>query len=316
MKGIYGINLKQSRLFCGYGLALAFAFLLGGCSGGTAADVVVDTLDSGVIHISADESFKPVIDSQIGVFESQHPKAKIFVHYKPEAECIKDYYNDSIRMVITTRSYTDAERDRIEDSLRLVLRRIVLARDAIAVILHPTAKDSLMTMEEVREVLTGQTEKNLFPVFDGLAATGTYRFIADSVLKGDTLTPKVQAGKTSEQVIEFVSRTPGAAGFIGVSWIGNKDDLEQMSFLNKVKVARIESKDKPDSYIQPVQANIYYNRYPMIRNIVCVLKEKHRGGLGKGFMNFMAAEPGQLIFKRAYLMPAEMHFILREASVR
>jgi phosphate transport system substrate-binding protein len=289
--------------------------MLAGCSA-QEGKAVFDNKDSGTIHISVDESFKPVIDSQIGVYESQHPKAKIIVHYKPEAECIKDFLVDSIRMVITTRSYTVNEKERVEDSLKLVVQNVVLANDAIAVILHPSAKDSLLTMEEVKEVLAGTTDKDLFPVFDGLAATSTYRFITDSVLRGTPMSAKVQAGKTSEQVIEYVSRNPGAAGFIGVGWIGNKDDLSQISFNKKIKVARIESTNKKDAYIHPVQANIYYNRYPMIRNIVCVLKERHDKGLGKAFMSFMSGEAGQLIFRRAYLMPALMRFSVRTANAK
>ena len=53
-----------------------------------------DTLTTGTIHISVDETFAPIIDSQIKVFMSQHPDAKIIPHYKPEADCIKDLLND------------------------------------------------------------------------------------------------------------------------------------------------------------------------------------------------------------------------------
>ena len=31
-----------------------------------------------------------------------------------------------------------------------------------------------------------------------------------------------------------------AIGFVGVSWIGNKEDTAQLSFLKKVKIAAIE----------------------------------------------------------------------------
>src|SRR5690349_24704978 len=68
-----------------------------------------ETTTSGTIHISVDESFKPVIDSQIQVFESQNPNAHIIVHYKPEADCLRDLNVDSIRMVIVTRGLTEAE---------------------------------------------------------------------------------------------------------------------------------------------------------------------------------------------------------------
>ena len=64
-----------------------------------------DTPRRGMIRVSADESFKPVIDEQVKVYESNNPGTKIIVYYKPEAECFKDFGVDSIRMVIATRRY-------------------------------------------------------------------------------------------------------------------------------------------------------------------------------------------------------------------
>jgi phosphate transport system substrate-binding protein len=87
-----------------------------------------------------------------------------------------------------------------------------------------------------------------------------------------------------------------------------------MSFLKKVRMAYMESMDSLDSYLLPWQANIYYGRYPMIRDLVYILKEKNLG-LGKGFANFLSGEPGQLIFKRAYLLPAQMNFINRNVKL-
>ncbi len=49
----------------------------------------MDTRTSGTIHISSDESFKPVVDSQVKVFEALS-RMHIIVHYKPEADCFRD----------------------------------------------------------------------------------------------------------------------------------------------------------------------------------------------------------------------------------
>lgn len=77
-----------------------------------------DNKNKGSIHVSADESFKPIIDEQVMVYQSQHNKAKILVDYKPEAECLQDLLNDSVRMVIVTRSFTQEESEAIVDSLK------------------------------------------------------------------------------------------------------------------------------------------------------------------------------------------------------
>lgn len=289
--------------------------LFNSCGGSNAASKPLDTINSGVIHISADESFKPVIDSQVQVFESSYPDAKIIVHYKPEAECLKDFAVDSIRMVITTRSYTKNEEQFFTDSMKLEPSSLTVAYDAIAVIVHPQSTDTLFTMDEIKSLLLNQSAKKLLPVFDGIRATSTVRFIIDSVLKGQSLGTHVTAAQSSEEVINYVSNTKNAVGFIGVNWIGNKDDSTQLTYLKKVKVAQIESTGEPGTYVSPAQYNIYYRRYPMVRNLVYVVKEKH-DGLGHGFSYFLAGQRGQLIFKRAYLMPAQMQFNVRNANLR
>ena len=59
-------------------------------SGGENGAVVNDTPGKGTIRISVDESFKPIIDSQIKVYMASNPEANIIAEYKPEAECLRD----------------------------------------------------------------------------------------------------------------------------------------------------------------------------------------------------------------------------------
>lgn len=273
-----------------------------------------DRFDSGRINISCDESFKPVIDAEVQVYQNSYPNAKIIVHYKPEVECLKDFLVDSIRMVIATRSYTRSEELLIGDSLHVNADYAVVAYDAIAVIVHPAAKDSMFSMAEIRSLLSGKSKKNLIPVLDGLKATSTVRFMLDSVLNGQNFGSNVVAASSSQGVIDYVSRTPNAVGFIGVSWIANTEDSTQVSFLKKIKVARVESTDSVNGYILPVQLFIYTHSYPMIRSLVYVLKENH-SGLGHGFANFLIQDRGQLIFRRAYIFPAFKSFYTRDAQL-
>jgi len=165
-------------------------------------------------------------------------------------------------------------------------------------------------MMEIRQILVGNYKKKLIPVFDGVKATSTVRFIVDSVLKGESLTAEAMAARSSEGVIDYVSTHPGVVGFVGVGWVGNPEDSTQLSFLKKVKVAHIESTDLAGSYVKAYQANIYAKRYPMVRDLVYILKEKHRG-LATGFAHFVSGELGQIIFRRGYLAPAQKNLGIR-----
>jgi phosphate transport system substrate-binding protein len=53
------------------------------CGTNKTADPNIDTRIKGTINISADESFKPVIEAQVQVYEADYPDVKLNVHYKP-----------------------------------------------------------------------------------------------------------------------------------------------------------------------------------------------------------------------------------------
>ena len=99
---------------------------------------------------------KPVIDSEIQVFEALHPEAKIIPSYKAEAECIKDFAVDSVRMVIITRRSTQQEENFMTDSFKLAPKSLELAKDAVAVIVNPSSQDTLFDMGQIYQILTGQ----------------------------------------------------------------------------------------------------------------------------------------------------------------
>lgn len=284
-----------------------------GCSSNPAK--YSDTLTTGTIHISVDESFKPVIDSQIKVFESQHPDAHIVVHYKPEAECLRDLNNDSVRMVIVTRGLSEEEQKTLTTKLSFQPSFAPMAFDAIAVIVNGKAKDTIFTMQDIRSMVKGTSSFKYKVLMDGTSATSTVRYVKDSLLQGETLSSNVVAATNSEGVIDYVSKNTDAIGLVGVSWIGNPDDTTQLNFLQKVKIASLECRGcAKGPYVKPYQANIYYDRYPMLRGIYYILKENY-DGLGSGFKNFLIYDKGQRIFKRAYLLPARMKFDVQSASI-
>ena len=292
------------------------AGLLAGCrSYKSKENQLSDTPDRGTIHISVDESFRPVIDEQVKVYESNHPGTSIIVDYKPEAECLKDLLVDSVRMIIATRRYTPNEKKLVSDSLKVGLYSMVVARDAVALIMNPSVAEDSLNMTEVKEILQGKFRKNLIPVFDGVKATSTVRFIIDSVLRGDTLTRKAIAGRTSEGVIDYIAGTENAIGFIGYSWVGDKDDTLQQKFLKKVKIIPLKSTYSEGGVVRPGPWSISTGSYPLVRDLVYILKEKHHG-LGNGFADFMSGQRGQLIFRRSYLVPAQLDFSVRMARLK
>ena len=305
---------KVNRIIISAISSFMILFFITGCENSLKGPT--DTLVSGTIHISVDESFKPVMEEQIRVFERSFPGAHIIASYKTEADCFKDLYNDSAnRMVIVTRGLKDEEDVYFLDTLKFYPHWDNIANDAITVIVNSKSNDTLFTLERLRNQLSGKTNREQKIVFDGMNATSTVRFVMDSILKGEKFdTSVVQAVRTSQEVIDYVSKTENAVGFVGISWVGNPEDSAQVKMLNKVKIAYVSCavcEDQP--FVKPMQASILTRRYPLVRGLYYILKENFNG-LGTGFVNFLNQERGQLIFRRAYL-GSRMDFGVRRVRI-
>ncbi len=295
-------------------LYFAAALFSSGCH--TGPYIPVETPTSGTIHISVDESFKPVIDSQLKVFESSFPDAHILVDYKPEADCLRDIYNDSTRLVIITRGLNLSEEHYFTDTAKTPAISGILAYDAVALVVNNRSRDTLMSMDDVRSLLEGKSKKNTEAVMDGISATSTVRYVMDSILGGKTLGKNVIAARSSPQVISYIADHENAVGFIGVNWIGDQEDSLDLAFLQKVKVVAIRCDRCTDQpFVYPYQANIVFKKYPMVRGLYYILKENF-SGVGNNFINFLVNERGQLIFKRSYLVPARMSFDIRNVEMQ
>ncbi|HEX8331751.1 MAG TPA: substrate-binding domain-containing protein [Segetibacter sp.] len=299
--------------FC---FAAIFLLLIFGCSDNSSSkNVAPETTSSGTIRISVDESFQPVIMEQIKVFESSYPKAKIIAEYKSEADCFRDLQSDSTRMIIVSRGLTDEEAKLYKNKLQFNAIYAELAYDAIAVVVNNSNPDSVFSLTDLKGLLAGTGNKKYNVVVDGKNATSTVRYLIDSVLRGTPLGQNVTAAKNSDDVVNHVANNPSSIGFVGTSWIANPQEEKQREYLTKVKMALIECKscDK-DTYAKPSQQTIMFHQYPLVRGLHYVLKE-NISGLGSGFLNFMSLERGQLIFRRAYLVPAKMQFYRRSTKI-
>jgi phosphate transport system substrate-binding protein len=273
-----------------------------------------DTTSAGTIHISAEETFKPILDQQIAVFKSSYPKANIIIEYKSEIECLKDLKLDSTRMIFITRGLNKTEEAAYKSQLGFTPTFGILAYDAVAILVHQNAKDSLFTLADLKERLVGRNPQQV--VMDGSHLTGVVRFLKDSLTKERPFGKNVMSADGSEAVINYIKNNPNAIGFVAMNWIGDRYDAKQEIARKYVKTALLECTlcSEKGLFAQPSQATISLGEYSMSLPIYYILKE-NAPGLGSGLLNFMSLERGQLIFRRSFLVPAKMSFRKRNTMV-
>lgn len=285
-------------------------YMLTGC--GNNAPKHPDTLSSGAIDISVDETYRPVIEQELKVFDSSFPEAKVTPHYKPESDCFKDFFDNKARLILVTRELSAEEKKYCEQN-QVVPTTISLAKDAVAIVLNPSSPDTVLDVNSVKGILTGVYKKKYTVVFDNQGSS-TVRYIQDSLLAGQKLGANVFAAKSNEEVIDYVSKNPDAIGFVGLGYVSTGNDSAGADeFINKIKVAAIYNDSAARAY-KPYQAYIALKLYPFTRKLYYIHRETYPG-LGTGFANFLYEGRGQLIFAHAHLFPLQMNIVIRDAAI-
>lgn len=291
--------------------------LLIACKTKVKKDPLKDTTpQSGTIYISVDETFKPVMEQEIKVYQNTFPQAHIVASYKSEAECFKDLDKDSVTMVITARRLTEKENKYYEGQLSYVPPSEIMAWDAIPIVVNNASKDSLFSKEDLKKYLSSNNAADPQVIVDGSNATSTVRYLMDSVLQGKNFGTNVVAANGSKDVLDYISHHDHAIGFVGSSWIGSDKSNEQIAYLKFLKLAMVKcGVCKQLTYAKPSQETIANLQYPLYRPLVAIVKD-NTFGLPKGFFNFMMADRGQLIFSSALLVPGKINLTVRTMLVK
>jgi phosphate transport system substrate-binding protein len=308
-KQIINKHLHVSRF-----LMISLLLVIMSCSGGNKMGQN-ETPTRGKIRISVDESFQPLIDSEVFTFTHLYTGAKITPQYKPEYDVINDFMSDSVKVIVTSKKLSDYQIQYLRDTL-VIARTTTYAYDALALVTNKQNKDTLIKYNVIKDIFRGKAKKwkdinpksklgDIRVIFDN-TKSGNIRYFKELFEIKDTLASNFYAVKNNSEVIDFVSRNPDALGIVSVNWISDKDDSLSMSFINRVNVVAVSQEYINDgSYYRPYQGSIYDKSYPFVREIYFISRETF-AGLGSGFINWACAEQGQRIVLKSGLVPATM----------
>ena len=264
-----------------------------------------ETHSRGKAVVYIEEAFKPLFTTGISTFEGQYPKAKIIPKYLTENEIVQAMYDRKAKTIVISRDLDEKEKNYLR-SIKIELRSEKIALDAIALIVHPSNKDTLITVDELKALLTGKNTRwnatgNEIKVVYDKPNSANFNYLTK--LCGNQANNKaIFAAKSNEEVINFVKKNPNAMGIIGLNWISDDDDFDTKDFLKGIKVMAV-AKKKNTTYFQPYNGFMYTQEYPLTRDIWMINKGR-RSGLHSGFVLFMKNEIGQTIIQQAGLVPA------------
>lgn len=317
------MNKNLSYTFVGLTLV---ATLWASCSDKKPKSGRTDTYSSGVISFASDESFSPIIEEEREIFEYTYKKAKVNPIYTNESDGMQMLLDKKTCLLITARDYKPSELKNLKDR-GYNPRTVILAYDGLALITHKSNTDTCITVKDFARILSGDAKQwsDIYPgskrgeialVFDNPKSSAVH-YVQDSILGGKPIgNTNVTAAQTSEEVVNYVAKTPNAIGIIGSNWLNDKRDSTNLTFNKDIQVMSVSKLDKatPANSWKPYQYYIYNNNYPLIRTIYALLNDP-RNGLPWGFAHFIESPIGQRIILKSGLLPYRGDIHIRSINV-
>ena len=318
--------MRKTFIFTIFTLLAAGAALVS-CDNSDKRGGRTDTETSGEITIVADESLKPVVQELIDQFEFKWPKAKINLKDTTENRGFELIRDLQTCLLFTTRPLKESEIAYLKTKKQLP-SVFPVAYDGLALIINPNNTDSCISVKNIKDILKGKVTKwnEIYPasklgnfdvVFDN-KESATLHYVVDSILDGQPIdNPNITAAKTSADVIEYVHSTPNAIGIIGSNWLNDKGDSTNLTFINKIRVMKVTVNDEAtaSNSWKPYQVYLLDGRYPFARTVYAICVDPQRK-LPWSFANYTTSPTGQLIVKRAGLLPYRGDITIKKVNIK
>jgi phosphate transport system substrate-binding protein len=264
-----------------------------------------DDWHTGSAKFAVDESFRSIVEQEAYVFTALNTKAKPEFIYRDENDVVSLLLEDSVRMVMLSRDL-DSDEVKILKTRNLTPETYRFAVDAVALIVNKMSNDTLMSVDQIKKMFTGNAKTTKIIVFD---SPGSSLLTYFKTLCGvsDFKPKNIFALKSNKEVIQYVSTHPDAIGVTSFSWYDNPDS-DYANAVKNVKIVAVKdegNKKYADQYFEPSQTTLYLKQYPLSRGLF-VVNCTGRFGLATGFTSFITGEKGQRIIMQTGILPDEI----------
>jgi phosphate transport system substrate-binding protein len=183
-------------------------------------------------------------------------------------------------------------------------KKIVVALDGLAVIVHPSNPITVLTLEQLANIYTGKVtswaqvggKEGKIVLLSREVNSGTHVYFKEHVLRhGDAkskeeFTPSALLLPSSQAIADEASQNTNAIGYFGMGYI-----------TTKVKAVHV-AKAVGDSAIVPSIESVQSGHYPISRPLIMYTNGEPTG-LAKTFLDFVLSADGQQVVRRLDFVP-------------
>ena len=179
------------------------------------------------------------------------------------------------------------ERQKLQGQGKTV-KEVIIAYDALAVIVNPDNKVSNLTREQLEGIFTGKItnwkevggdDMKIVP-YSRETSSGTYEFFKENVLKNRNYMNGIMSMPATGAIVQSISQTKGGIGYIGLAYLNDNVKPIHVSY------------DQGKTFVEPSVANAKNETYPIVRPLYYYYIGGSEATV-KPFIDYVLSDAGQ-----------------------
>jgi len=249
-----------------------------------------------VFKIKGSDTCLPLIQKGAEKYKKKNSEANISVTGGGSGVGIAALLDGTTDMAMASRKMKFDEKAKLQES-KGAFKEVIFARDALSVVVNPANKVNRLTREQLEGIFTGKIKNwkevggDDMPIvaYSRESSSGTFEFFKESVLKGKNYGPSILLMPATGAIIQSVSQTKGAIGYVGHAYVNKSVKALEVSY------------DKGKNYIAPSLENAKNGSYPIVRPLYLYYLTKSEKTVAP-FVNYMLSPEGQeLVLEVGYI---------------
>ena len=263
------------------------------------------TTTRGDLFLLVSKSYVPLMTKEARLFMDEYNKTRVRMEGTTAREAVVALLNDSVQCICINRPLNPEERKVAQDA-GINVSSIRLGRDALVLVVNAANPLKNIRLATIRRILDksitrwneipGSHLKGKVEVIYTEKNSGTYELLQQKFFDLKRELVPTMTGPTDTAIVQYIRGNPQALGIVSFASVVDRP--------KGIRVLAVESADSASAgtYVEPNQANIYEELYPLNYSLYLYLSEK-KLGVGSGFATFVMTLMGQQVVQSYGLAP-------------
>jgi phosphate transport system substrate-binding protein len=254
-------------------------------------------LQAQAFKIKGSDTVLPLSQAEAEAYMKKDPKASIGVTGGGSGVGISAILSGTTDIAQSSRVMKMDEKLKMQEAGK-AFKEVIIAYDALAVIVYPGNPVSQLTREQLEGIFTGKItnwkevggDDLKIVAYSRETSSGTYEFFKDHVLNKKNFAANALLMPATGAIVQSVSQTKGAIGYVGLAYL-EKD----------IKALKV-SYDKGKTYVVPTVATAMDKTYPITRPLYYYYLTSIEKTVSP-FVNYILSQEGQKIVLETGYVP-------------